>query len=67
MRCKNCYNYYFEEDADGVRYHFCDIFDCQLCEIAGVDRMKGCELYDQKDDVVRKNVRDRPRGNGNAI
>lgn len=47
MRCENCYNYYFEEDADGVRYHYCDIFDCQLCEIAGVDPMTGCELYDQ--------------------
>ena len=47
MRCENCYNYYFEEDADGVRYHYCDIFDCQLCEILGLDPTNGCENYDQ--------------------
>ena len=49
-RCENCYHYYFEEDDDGIRYHYCCIFDCQICEIesrAGINPFIGCMYYFQ--------------------
>lgn len=47
LRCENCWHYEFEEDADGTRYHYCRLYDCQLCEILGLDPANGCEKYDQ--------------------
>lgn len=46
-KCENCKFYRTEEDAEGKIYEYCDIYDCQLCEIGGLEPKKGC-LYFSK-------------------
>lgn len=45
LQCENCWHYEFEEDADGTRYHYCRLYNCQLCE--SLDPTNVCKNYEQ--------------------
>ena len=45
---KNCWNckHYEEEIDEGTTIEYCRLFDCELCEIAGLNSFQGCEAFD---------------------